>query len=152
MKSEKKKKTVGTQIIENITKASETRDKGPEVREVTKEWGKKFLNDLEKILRDPKYTKWSKIYIKVLAKKPIQTENMVNVVYGVTNIPPSPDWKNMLYSYDREKNQIKIEWILPQAPAIAKVMLAHQDGFDSFLIQCIKDFLNGKLIGQNTKT
>lgn len=142
-----KKPTIGSQIEEKVKKNID--DKGPEAREVTKEWGKKFLRDLEKIANDPKYKSWKKIYIKILAKKQIQCKEWVSVVYGITTFPPSPDWKNMLYSYDREKDEWKLEWLLPQAPEIARVILAHEEGFDPFLCECIKKFLKGKLLGQN---
>jgi hypothetical protein len=143
---EKKKDTIGQQIIDVVKKSG--KDKGPEAREVTLEWGKNFLKELENIARDPQYKKWDLIYIKVLAKKQVASENMVNVVYGVTNVMPSPDWKNMLYSYDRKKDEWKLHWVLPQAPEIARVMLAHEDGFDPILISSIKKFLNGELPGQ----
>ncbi len=142
------KKTIGSQVIEKVTKEANTGYAGPETREVTKEWGKKFLKDLENIINDDKYKKWDKIYIKILAKKPIQTEFMVNVVYGVTSIAPSPVWKHMLYSYDRKSNKLKLEWLLPQANQMAEIMLKFEEGFDPFLIQCIKDFKAGTLIGQ----
>lgn len=147
-KNKEKSTFVGAELKEKIEKAVKTRDKGPEAREVTKEWGKKFLKDLDKIIEDPKYKKWNKLYIKVLAKKTIVSAELVSVVYGITNIPPTPDWKNALYSYDRNKEEWKLEWVLPQAPQIAEVMLAHEEGFDPFLIQCIKNFKAGLLPGQ----
>lgn len=139
--------TIGSQIQEKVTKYFD--DKGPEAREVTLEWGKKFLRDLEEIVQNPKYKNWKKIYVKVLAKKPVISEHMVSIVYGITQFPPSPDWKNMLYSYDRERDEWKLEWVLPQAKEIARVMLVHEEGFDPFLIKCIKNFLDNKLLGQN---
>lgn len=149
MKKEEKKEQVGKILIDKIKRASDTGDKGPEAREVTKEWGKKFLTDIEKIIEDPKYKKWNKIYIKILAKKQIHTSHLVNVVYGITPKMPSPDWKNMLYSYDRKKDVWQIEWILPQSIEIARVILLHEEGFDPFLVDCIKKFLDKKLPGQN---
>ncbi len=141
------KKNIGKQIIEKVTKASNTNDKGPEAREVTKEWGKKFLKDLDDIIKDPQYMQWEKIYIKVLAKKQIYSSEIVTVIYGITPHPPTPDWKNMLYSYDRKKGSLELEWLLPQASQIAEIMLKHEEGFDPFLIKCIKAFKNGELLG-----
>lgn len=144
-----KKETITEQIQKKVYQNID--DKGPEAREVTLEWGKKFLSDLEDIVNDPKYKDWKKIYIKVLSKKGIHNERIVSVVYGITNFPPTPDWKNMLYSFDREKNEWKLEWVLPQALEIAQVMLAHEEGFDPFLIKSIKKFLNNELIGQTNE-
>jgi len=146
MEEESTKKTLGTKIIENVTKNFDTYH--PEAREVTLEWGKGFLKDIENIIQEKKYEKWPKIYIKVLGKKPVYSEHMVTVVYGITNVPPLPDWKTMLYSYDREKEELKLEWVLPQAKEIADVMLAHEEGFDKILIDSIKKFLSNKLPGQ----
>lgn len=138
--------TLGSQILNKINKNKS--DKGPEAREVTLEWGKKFLKDLEVIVKNPKYLDWPKIYIKILAKKQVYTAHAVNVVYGVTNTPPSPDWKNALYSYDRKKDQWILEWLLPQGKEIARIILAHKSGFDPFLVKCIEKFLEQKLLGQ----
>lgn len=147
----KKKETVGSQIIEKVEKAIKQDDKGPEAREVTKEWGKKFLKDIENIINDPKYKEWEKIYVKVLAKKHVYTTEMVSVVYGITDVRPLPDWKNLLYLYDREKNRWTLEWVLPQSIEIARVILAHREGFDPFLVDCIEKFMAGKLPGQKIK-
>ncbi len=84
----------------------------------------------------------------MLAKKPVVSENIVSVVYGITDFLPSPEWKNLLYSYDRKTNKWKVEWALPQSPQIARVMLVHQDGFDPLLINSIKKFMAGELPGQ----
>ena len=73
---------------------------------------------------------------------------MVNVVYGITNVPPSPDWKHMLYSFDKEKNEWKLEWVLPQHSSIAHGILLYPDGFDSFLVESIRKFFNKELLGQ----
>ena len=143
-----KKETVGETLIKKVTKAANATDKGAEAREVTKEWGKKFLKDIEGIINDPQYKKWDMLYIKILAKKPIVSEHIVSVVYGITHLPPSPEFKYMLYSYDRKKDELKLEWLLPQAFQIAEIMLKYEDGFDPFLIKCIKDFKAGTLLGQ----
>lgn len=141
-----KKEKIGEQLQKKIRRACDTNDKGPEAREVTKEWGKKFLKDIEKIADEKK--DWDKVYIKILAKKGITNAEIVSVVYGVTDFPPSPNWKNALYSYDRKKDEWRLEWLLPQAKEIAEVMLAHREGFDPFLIECIEKFMQGKLLGQ----
>lgn len=61
--------TTGDELLQKTKRFSATRDKGPEAREVTKEWGKKFLKDVDNIIKDKKYKDWPIVYIKVLAKK-----------------------------------------------------------------------------------
>ena len=69
----------------------------------------------------------------------------MNVVFGVTPNRPSPDWKCILYSYDNRSQKLKLEWVLPQSIEIAKVILAHEEGFDRIMVNSIKKFLKGEL-------
>lgn len=148
-KKSKKKDPIGKQINKKVKKYVQTKDKGPEAREVTKEWGKNHNKHLEEIIKDPQFKHFKKVYIKILAKKTPASENIAHVVYGVSNFPPSPAFKCVLYSYDRIKDQWMLEWILPQAKESACLMLANEDGYDPFLIDCIKKYFAGLLPGQN---
>jgi len=134
-----KRKTVGEEIIEKNKKPEEN----PECREVTLEWGKAFNQRIEKIIEEHKnYAK--KYYIVIFAHKEIFSEQVVRTKWIVRKTIPYPEWRQCVYSYNNETDELLIHWCLPNKET-AYVMLMHKEGFDSLLIEWIEEFIDGRL-------
>ena len=138
------KKTYGQQLLEKIEKNKG--DKFAETREVTNEWGKCHLKDLEEIIKNPKYKNYKTLWILILGKKTVVNENIVNVVYGITPRKPKMALHTVLYSYERARNLLRLHWCLPQSIQIAKGVAVSADGFDPLYVESCKEYLRKNFI------
>ncbi len=144
---------LGTQVKETVAqkiakKQEEEKNFRAETREITLEWGKSHLQKLGEIANDPQYQSWDTIYVKVLAKKNsvLDRDKAINVVYGISRFKPSMALHCCLYSFDRQKREWKVEWVLPQSKEMAKVISKHSDGFDPLFVDSCRKYLHSNLI------
>lgn len=137
-----KEKTLGSQVQEKVTK--EFDDKGVECREVTLEWGKQFNKLLDDII-DEHRSFANHYYIVLYAKKEIWSEQIVRTKYIVRKTRPTPEWRQMVYSYNNKTNELKYHWALPQSEVIGRAILSNPTGFDKQLVKWIDQYLEGTL-------
>ncbi len=137
-----KKKTIGSQVLEKTIENID--DKGAECREVTLEWGKQFNKLLDDIINEHRSFA-DHYYIVLYAQKEIWSEQVVRTKYIIRKTRPTPEWRQMVYSYNNKINELKYHWALPQSEVIGRAILSNPTGFDKQLVRWIDQYLNGTL-------
>jgi len=133
--------TLGQQLIDYA-------EKNPygytqEVRETTDEMGKRYNDELQSVILRHRNIK-GKYYILCIMKKEIFAENVMRCLFVARRTPPTPEWNQIVYSYDNTDDALRLEWILP-SPGEAEMVLNDPLGWDCFLVECIEKFRKGLL-------
>lgn len=136
--------TLGAQLLNNYYKNHD--QKGPEVREITLEFGKKdFLPRLERIAKQEARKFKGTFYVQVFGYTDPADPLIGHVKYAIRQTRPNPEPKCLLYSYNKDKEEWKYEWMLPGEKSF-KDIVENPNGFHPHLVENVAKYMEGKLV------
>ena len=135
--------TVGQMLVDT---AEEHAKQQIEVGEFIDEIGnKEVMTEIWKQIDARKGLKqWNhKFYIVVYFRKDTHLHRVIKCLVQCRHTSPLMVPGLTCFSYEPKKDQLLLEWILPDRPAFNTFLMTEATS-DPFLIQCIKTYLSGK--------
>jgi len=143
-----KKKTVGEEAIERLSKA----DTKQGIVDTQREADKEYFPEIEKCIENHKHLD-TPYYIVVHHKKERLLENVLRRYFFARQTLPTPQWDQTVWRYNPKTSELRFVWTLPDENT-AKWMASNPQELSEHhreLVEFIMSFLSGTLYSKYYK-